>query len=131
VSIRVAGHSVEDLTDSLSVELETDLVIQGPITILLDASSTGAEILGSPRWALWFRSHRDRIARVVVLVAPGFIKSTGELVRSFGGLDDKLHVLLDPAAFERARADALRSTVVSGTWDLVDVEVDGGRGTGA
>lgn len=121
VCLRVAGHGVEDLTDALSHELEADMVIQGQLTLFVDSRASGAEILGSPRWALWFRHHREQLARVVVLVAPGFAKSTGDLARGFAGLDRKLEVILDAGAYERIRGDALRSPVVSGTWDVTDV----------
>jgi len=120
VCVRVAGHGVEDLTEALDQELEADMVIQGQLTLFIDTRTSGAEILGSPRWALWFRQHRDRLARVIVLVAPGFAKSTGDLARGFAGLDRKLEVLLELAAFERARSDALRSPLISGTWDRPD-----------
>lgn len=120
VCVRVAGHGVEDLTEALDQELEADMVIQGQLTLFIDTRTSGAEILGSPRWALWFRQHRDRLARVIVLVAPGFAKSTGDLARGFAGLDRKLEVVLELAAFERARSEALRSPLISGTWDRPD-----------
>jgi len=117
VLLRVAGR-VDDLTDALSHELEADLVIQGALHLFIQArtSSLGADVLGSPRWAHWFRSHRAHLARVTVLVSPGFLKATGDLARGFAGLDGKLEILFGEDAFMQAQKAALRSPTASGTF---------------
>jgi hypothetical protein len=117
VLLTMTGRNVDDLTDALTRELETDVVIQGPIQLFVDArGSVGAAMMLSHRWGRWFRDHREHLSRVVLLTGEGFVKMTGEFVRTFAGLDDRLEIVLSPDAFDRIKTTAQRAHQTSGTW---------------
>lgn len=119
VFLSVAGRSAEDLPDALSHELETDFVIQGELTLFLDARAVAAaELMRSPRWFDWFRRHREHMARVVVLVDASVARAVVETARGAGGLGDRLELFTDVNAFERTRVITLRTVVDSGTWHV-------------
>ena len=56
---------------------------------------------------------QDRLGRVALLTGAGFLRLTGDFVRSFAGLDRKLEIFVDPEAFQRVQAHAARSTWVA------------------
>lgn len=121
ICLSVGGRSVDDLQDALTHELETDFVIQGELTLFLDAREAAAEeLLRSARWSQWFRAHRGHLVSVIALVHPDAARSVVETARGAGGLRDRLEIFTDVNTFERAQEMALRSVIDSGTWSVAD-----------
>jgi hypothetical protein len=121
VGLSVGGRSVEDLADALAHELEADFVIQGDLTLFLDARPSAATqmLSSSAAWGAWFRDHRRSLLRVVALVDAAAARSVVEVARGPAGLRDRLEILTDANAFERTQVEALRSVLDSGTWGVM------------
>ena len=114
ISLGLAGRDVGDLADALGREIEPDLELPAPPQLFVDARKTvGVTMMMSHAWARWFTRNRDRLGRVALLTGSGFLRLTGDFVRSFAGLDRKLEIFVDPEAFQRVQAHAARSTWVA------------------
>lgn len=73
-----------------------------PVEIFIDARrSQTASAAVSGEWAMFFHTHRAHIARVHLLTPPRLPVENGELLRSYGMLEDRMDVVTDPAEFER------------------------------
>lgn len=111
ISLGLAGRDVGDLADALGREIASDLEQPAPPQLFVDARKTvGVTMMMSHAWARWFTRNRDRFGRVALLTGSGFLRLTGDFVRSFAGLDQKLELFVDPAAFLRVQELAARST---------------------
>lgn len=109
ISVGLVGRDVADLADALGREIQPELDSASPPTLFVDARRTvGVSMMMSHAWARWFARNRDRLARVALLTGSGFLRLTGDFVRAFAGLDQKLDLFVDPAAFQRAQAHAAR-----------------------
>jgi hypothetical protein len=110
ISVGLAGRDVGDLADALGREIQPELEAPSPPQLFVDARRTvGVTMMMSHAWARWFVRNRDRLGRVALLTGSGFLRLTGDFVRSFAGLDQKLELFVDPAAFQRAQAHAARA----------------------
>lgn len=111
ISVGLAGRDVGDLADALGREIEPDLELAAAPQLFVDARRTvGVSMMMSHAWARWFTRNRDRLGRVALLTGSGFLRLTGDFVRSFAGLDQKLELFVDPEAFQRVQAHAVRAT---------------------
>lgn len=110
ISVGLAGRDVGDLADALGRAIEPDLELAAPPQLFVDARRTvGVTMMMSRAWARWFTRNRDRLGRVALLTGSGFLRLTGDFVRSFAGLDQKLELFVDPEAFQRVQAHAARA----------------------
>lgn len=109
VVVAITGSDVGEFGDAPFQELEGDLA-SPPLEMFIDSRSTrGASVDVSNEWARWLRRHRAHLSRITMLTGSRFIEITAEFVRRFADLDDVMRVTTDPAAFDAALAETIRS----------------------
>jgi hypothetical protein len=107
VSLALSGRDVAHLVDAVAQEIEPDLAASEPLQLFVDARRTvGASMMMSAAWARWLAGRRDDLGRVDLLTGSGFLQLTGDFVRRFAGLGEKLHVHVDPGTWSRALSRA-------------------------
>lgn len=86
--------------------LEKSFAAGKPIDLFFDLRhAVGATMEVSGSWAVWLRTHAERLGHVSMLTARPVIGLSARAVRSFSLLGEKVRLYSDPAAFD----DALRS----------------------
>lgn len=107
VSLALAGRDVALLADAVAQEIEPELAAAEPLQLFVDARRTvGVSMMMSAPWARWLATRRDDLGRVDLLTGAGFLQITGDYLRRFAGLGEKLHVHVDPGGWIRARSRA-------------------------
>lgn len=81
--------------------LDADLAA-GPIEVFIDTRQARTASVGvASEWALFFRTHRERITRVHILTTTRFLQVSAGMVRDYALLAERMDVLTDPADLER------------------------------
>ena len=107
--VTIRGRDVGELGDAPFHGLEP-LVSEG-LRLFIDARATrGASVEVSGDWALWLHKHRDALREVTMLTGSRFVHVTADFVRRFAELGELMRITTDPAAFDEALAEALRSS---------------------
>ena len=101
VVLILSGTDIGELGRAPFEALEADLA-QGPIEVFIDArQARTASVAVTSEWALFFRNHRERIARVHILTTTRFLQVSAGMVRDYALLAERMTVLTDPADLER------------------------------
>lgn len=131
VVVTLVGHDAGDLANAVFTEIETDLAIQAPLQLFIDAAdASAASMSGSHVWATWLAANDDRLGRVVLLASSRLALVTGGFIKDACGLGERMQVLSDPFLFERMLRGSGTFPKVSATWrianDPTPVPDDGG-----
>lgn len=111
VVVAISGRDVGELGDAPFQALEAEMGAHAVGELFIDGRDTAsASIDVSNEWARWLERHRDRLRRVTMLTGSRFIEITAGFVRRFAGLEDRMRITTDPAAFDAALAEALRAS---------------------
>ena len=99
--LRIEGHDVGEF-GSLPMRCLEALLPDGlGIELFVDARATrGVTMHASNDWAAWLGRHRDRFIGVHMLTGSRYVQVTAEFVRRFTGLEDRMKVYSDAAAFD-------------------------------
>jgi hypothetical protein len=90
VVLEMAGD-VADLGEAVFLEIESDLTIQGPIRLFIQAPGPSANGMAMvPAWWSRVRDAMKSLVTVDVLADPAFARTTGELLRQLTGLGAKM-----------------------------------------
>ncbi len=101
-------HDVGELGTAPFEALARELERAPRLRLFFDARDVrGASVGVSEAWARWLGEHRERIERLDMLVGSRLLAVTGEFVRRYADLTERMHVDADAAAFERAVYQAL------------------------
>lgn len=101
VVLVLEGRDAGEFGEEPFEELARDMGGGGPVELFIDAraaSAAGLEV--SARWALWLGRHRAVLGRVCLLTGAPFITLTADVVKSFSGLGELMHVYTNPADFD-------------------------------
>lgn len=110
VLITFVGREPGELGPAPFRELEKDFAVDGQIDVFVDARhgvSATLDVTGD--WALFFRGHSHRLNSVNVLTASMLLQMAVASVRTFAGLEDRMRLFTDEAAFEAALAGSSRA----------------------
>jgi hypothetical protein len=103
--LRIEGHDVGEFGHLPMRCLEALLPEELGIELFVDArAARGVTMHVSNDWAAWLVRHRDRLVGVHMLTASRYVQVTADFVRRFTGLEDRMRVYGDAAAFDAALA---------------------------
>ncbi len=119
VVVTLVGHDAGDLAEKVFSEIEIDLAIQAPLQLFVDAGdASAASMTVSQSWATFLTASASRLGRVVFLASSPLALMTSHFVRARSGLGDRMQVLDDLCAFERALRSSGPFPKVSATWRI-------------
>lgn len=108
ILVAISGRDVGELGDAPFQAIEAQLGGGAVAELFIDGRHTAsASIDVSNEWARWLQRHRDGLRRVTT--GSRFVEITAGFVRRFAGLEDRMRVTTDPAAFDAALAEATRA----------------------
>ena len=107
VTMRISGSDVGEFGGAPMAVLDEWLAAGGPVDFFVDAREVrGASIEVSGEWARWMGANKAVLHSITMLTGSRFIQITAEFVRRFAELEGKMRVCTDPAAFDKALAEA-------------------------
>jgi hypothetical protein len=110
VLLRISGTDVGEFGDAPMKALNDWVTGSGPIDLFIDARDVrGASIDVSGEWAGWLNAHKEALRTVTMLTGSRFIQITAEFVRRFASLEGIMRICTEPAVFDRALTQALKS----------------------
>ena len=121
VVVTLVGHDAGELANAIFGEIETDLAIQAPLHLFVDAAqASAASMTGSHVWATWLAANVDRLGRVVMLASSRLAIVTCGFVKDASGLGERMEVMSDPFLFERALRGSGTFPRISATWRIAN-----------
>lgn len=101
VVLVLEGRDAGEFGDEPFDELAPEMAGPEPVELFIDAraaKAAGVEVSG--RWAIWLGKHRGALRRVSLLAGTPFITLTADLVKSFSGLGELMHIYTNAADFD-------------------------------
>ncbi len=106
--VTYAGHDVGEFDDAPFVEMDRQLG-DGELHLFVDGrESKGASVDVSSAWARWLAERRDRLLSVHMLSESRVIQISGNFVKRFAAVGEKMRVHTTYEPFEHALDLALR-----------------------
>jgi hypothetical protein len=107
VLVVLEGRDLGQLGREPFEQLEKTFDSGKPIDLFFDLRhALGATMEVSGSWAVWLRTHGQRLRHVSMLTARPVIDLSAKAVRSFSLLGEKVRLYSDPLAFENALRSA-------------------------
>src|SRR4051812_3085832 len=103
VVLKIQGTDVGEFGDAPMLEVQKCIDASGPILLFIDAREVrGASIEVSGEWAAWMRSRQSQLRGISMLTGSRYVEVTADFVRRFAGLEGKMRIYTEPAAFDSA-----------------------------
>jgi len=103
VVLKIQGTDVGEFADGPMREVQKCIDAAGPIQLFVDAREVrGASIEVSGEWAAWMRGQKAQLAAISMLTGSRYVEVTADFVRRFAGLEGKMRIYTEPAAFDAA-----------------------------
>ena len=110
VVLRISGSDIGEFGDAPMKALSETIAASDPIDLFIDARDVrGASIEVSGEWAGWLSANRAALRSVTMLTGSRFIQLTAEFVRRFASLEGIMRICTEPAIFDYALAETLKS----------------------
>jgi hypothetical protein len=102
VLLRLNGYDAGQLGTSILDEVGAEMRRSGKIELFIDTrEASGATWEVSRNWSGWFKTHRDQLARVCILVNSRLVRQTIEVARELSNTGRLITILSDEAQFNR------------------------------
>jgi hypothetical protein len=110
VRLKISGSDVGEFGDAPLLVLDRWLAGSESVELFIDAHQVrGASIEVSGVWAVWLGKRKDKLRAVTMLTGSPFVHVTAEFVRRFADLGGIMRICTEPAVFETAFREALKS----------------------
>ena len=99
----IRGTDTGEFGDAPMAEVQKCIDAAGPIQFFVDAREVrGASIEVSGEWAEWMRANQRNLRGISMLTGSRYVEVTAEFVRRFAGLEGKMRIYTEAAAFDAA-----------------------------
>jgi len=110
VVVKISGTDVGEFGTGPMRELKECLTDISPIHLFIDARDVrGASIEVSGEWAGWLQENKADLRHISMLTGSRFVEVTAGFVRRFAALQGIMRIYTEPAAFDAALAESLKS----------------------
>jgi hypothetical protein len=110
IVLRISGTDVGEFGKAPMKTLNDWIDKSGKVDFFIDAREVrGASISVSGEWASWLNAHKEVLRTVTMIPGSRFVQMTAEFVRRFASLESVMKIYREPAAFDQALAEALRT----------------------
>jgi len=110
VVLRISGSDVGEFGEAPMNALNDSVTSSDPIDLFIDARDVrGASIDVSGEWARWLGSRKPGLRTITMLTGSRFIEITAAFVRRFASLEGIMRICNDPAVFDFALAEAIKT----------------------
>ena len=103
VVVKIEGTDVGEFGSAPMREVQKCIDSAGAIQLFVDAREVrGASIEVSGEWAAWMRSQKAQLRGISMLTGSRYVEVTADFVRRFAGLEGKMRIYTEAAAFDSA-----------------------------
>jgi hypothetical protein len=103
VVMTIRGTDVGEFGEAPMLEVQKCIDAAGPIQLFVDARDVrGASIEVSGDWGEWMRARQGQLRGISMLTGSRYVEVTADFVRRFAGLQGKMRIYTEAAAFDAA-----------------------------
>jgi hypothetical protein len=107
--VTIKGYDAGDIGDAPFAWINEEIARGGPVDLLVDLrAAVGAKTEVREAWTRWFQEHGQETRGIVILVASKFLQVAAEVAKLFSRMGDRITILTDAGAFEKAVSGASR-----------------------